>query len=68
MITFDDSDAATDLAARAEDLMDEVVVPRERELSGGTAVSAGTVSDLRAAAREYGVYAPQIAEEHGGMG
>jgi acyl-CoA dehydrogenase len=48
--------------------MDEVVVPRERELSGGTAVSAGTVSDLRAAAREYGVYAPQIAEEHGGMG
>ncbi len=48
--------------------MEEVVLPRERELTGGTTISEGTVTDLREAAREYGVYCPQIGEEHGGMG
>jgi len=68
MISFTDSEAATELAERARALMDEVVIPRERELAGGTAISDATVRDLRAAAREYDVYAPQIPEEHGGMG
>ena len=68
MITFDDSETAQELAARAEALMDEVVIPAEREMSGGVAVSDGTVSELREAAREYDVYAPQIDEEYGGMG
>jgi len=68
MITFTDSARAEELTERAETLMEEVVIPKERELTGGTAISAGTVTDLREAAREYGVYVPQISEEHGGMG
>ncbi|WP_247000000.1 acyl-CoA dehydrogenase family protein [Halosolutus gelatinilyticus] len=65
---YDDSDQARELAQRAHDLMEEVVLPIERERAGGTAVSNGTVAELREAAREYGVYAPQISEPHGGMG
>jgi acyl-CoA dehydrogenase len=68
MFTFDDSDAAQELAGRARALVDEVVIPLERELDGGETVSAGAIEELREAAREYGVYAPQVAEEHGGMG
>src|SRR6056297_2397278 len=68
MFTFHDSDAAAELADRARRLMEEVVLPKERELPGGMGVSDSTVRELREAAREYGVYAPQIAEEHGGMG
>ncbi len=59
MISFTDSEAATTLAERARALMDEVVIPRERELAGGTTISDATVRDLRAAAREYDVYAPR---------
>lgn len=68
MITFDDSDTAEELAERTRNLMDEVVIPAERELDGGTRVSAQTISELRQAAREAGVYAPQISKEYGGMG
>ncbi|ELY89757.1 acyl-CoA dehydrogenase family protein [Natrinema altunense] len=65
---YNDSDQAREVADRAADLMEEVVLPIERERAGGMAVSSGTVADLRAAAREYDVYAPQIPEEYGGMG
>jgi len=68
MLTFTDSAAAEELADRARQLMDDVVIPAERELAGGTTVSEGTVRELREAAREYDVYAPQIDEEYGGMG
>ncbi|MEF8886734.1 MAG: acyl-CoA dehydrogenase family protein [Haloarculaceae archaeon] len=68
MLSYDDSARAEELAERARDLMDEVVLPKERELAGGMTVSEGTVNDLREAAREYGIYAPQIEEEYGGMG
>ncbi|NIC00762.1 acyl-CoA dehydrogenase family protein [Halobacterium sp. R2-5] len=68
MITFNDSETAEELATRTRDLMEEVVLPVERELEGGMTVSEGTVSELREAAREYGVYAPQIPEEYGGLG
>ncbi|WP_336001196.1 acyl-CoA dehydrogenase family protein [Halorientalis halophila] len=68
MLTFNDSEAAEELAARAHDLMEDVVLPKERELSGGMSVSDSTINELREAAREYGVYAPQIDEEYGGMG
>ncbi|MEF8901470.1 MAG: acyl-CoA dehydrogenase family protein [Halovenus sp.] len=68
MISFADSERAQELEQRAESLMAEVVLPRERDLAGGTTISAGTVTELREAAREYEVYAPQIDEEHGGMG
>jgi acyl-CoA dehydrogenase len=68
MLDFDDSEAAQELAARARRFMDEVVIPRERDLAGGTTVSAGLISDLRERAREYDVYAPQVSEEYGGLG
>ena len=68
MLTFNDSEAAEELASRAHDLMEEVVLPKERELAGGMSVSDSTIEELREAAREYGVYAPQIDEEYGGMG
>ena len=65
---YADSDRAQEVASRAHDLMEEVVLPLERERTGGMAVSSGTVAELREAAREYGVYAPQISTEYGGMG
>jgi len=68
MLSYDDSARAEELAQRARDLMDEVVLPKERELAGGMTASEGTIGDLREAAREYGIYAPQIEEEYGGMG
>ena len=68
MLSYDDSARAEELAQRARDLMDEVVLPKERALAGGMSASAGTIRDLREAAREYGIYAPQIEEEYGGMG
>ena len=68
MLSYDDSARAEELAERARDLMDEVVLPKERELTGGMTVSDGTIATLREAAREYGIYAPQIEEEYGGMG
>jgi len=68
MIPFADSERAQELEERATALMEEVVLPKERELAGGTTISAGTVTELREAAREYEIYAPQIDEEHGGMG
>lgn len=65
---YADSDRAQELADRAHELMEEVVLPLERERAGGMAVSSGTIADLREAAREYDIYAPQIAAEYGGMG
>jgi len=50
---YDDSEQAQELAQRAHDLMEEVVLPRERERPGGMAVSGGTIAELREAAREY---------------
>jgi acyl-CoA dehydrogenase len=68
MISFDDSVTARDLATRAEALMDDIVIPAEWELEGGASVSNATVAELRDAAREYDIYAPQVDEEYGGMG
>jgi len=68
MFRFGDSEAATELADRARALMDEVVIPLEHDLVGGTTIPEDDVEALREAAREYDVYAPQVGEEHGGMG
>ena len=68
MLTYDDGERARELAERARDLLDEVVIPVERDVLGDGPVTAAQLADLRAAAREYDVYAPQVAPEHGGMG
>ncbi|WP_256687362.1 acyl-CoA dehydrogenase family protein [Halococcus qingdaonensis] len=64
---YDDSATAQELRDRAREFMDEVVLPKERANAAGS-VSQGTIDELREQAREYDVYAPQIPEEHGGMG
>jgi len=65
---YQDSEQARELAQRAREFVDEVVIPQERELEGGTEVPADVIADLREEARKRNLYAPQIGEEHGGMG
>ena len=65
---YNDSEQARDLAERARAFMDEVVLPTERVQPGGEPVDEETIADLRDEARDRDLYAPQIAEEYGGMG
>ena len=65
---YHDSSAAEELAARAREFVDEVVIPTEREHLGGGPVGEDVVAELRAEAREREIYCPQIDEEYGGMG
>jgi acyl-CoA dehydrogenase len=65
---YDDSDVGKDLANRAHDLMEEVILPVERKHRDGEFVPWEVINDLRKEAREYGIYAPQISEHYGGMG
>jgi len=67
-IDYDDSRRAKEVTARAREFMDEVVLPMDRERPGGEHVSEETVQKLRAKAREYNLYAPQMPEKYGGMG
>ena len=64
---YNDSATATELRERAHEFMEEVVLPEERAHAAGS-IAHDTIDDLRKQAREYDVYAPQISEEHGGMG
>ena len=64
---YNDSATATELRERAHEFMEEVVLPEERAHAAGS-IAPDTIDDLRKQAREYDVYAPQISEEHGGMG
>lgn len=68
MFSFDDSAAAETLADSAREFIDEVVIPAERDHPAGEPVSPSTIDELQSAAREYGVYAPQVSEEFGGLG
>ncbi len=68
MLSFPDSETAQELEERARGLMDEVVLPAERALEGGTTVPEETVRTLQEAARDRGIYAPQVGEAYGGMG
>jgi len=68
MFSFDDSDRAAELQSRAHRLMEEVVLPKERQLTGGMTVSQETIDELRTVAQEYDIYCPQIDEAYGGMG
>ena len=65
---YQDSERARELAERAREFVDDVVIPQERELEGGTEVPDDVIADLREKARERGLYAPQIDEAYGGMG
>jgi len=65
---YHDSPEASALAERTSEFVEEVVLPRERELAGRGTVPDGTIEDLREAARDRGLYAPQMGEEYGGLG
>ncbi|PSQ40738.1 acyl-CoA dehydrogenase [Halobacteriales archaeon QS_9_68_42] len=65
---YHDSPEAGELAARAREFVDEVIIPTEREHLGDGPVGEDVIAELRAEARERGVYCPQIDEAHGGMG
>ncbi|GKZ14312.1 acyl-CoA dehydrogenase family protein [Haladaptatus sp. T7] len=65
---YDDPKRGTEVAERVRTFVREEVIPVERDHLGEGPVSDDTVRQLRETAREYDVYAPQIPEEHGGMG
>jgi acyl-CoA dehydrogenase len=65
---YHDSERATELATRAREFMDEVVIPAEREQLGQGPPDESLVEELRQEARAREIYCPQIGEEWGGMG
>jgi acyl-CoA dehydrogenase len=65
---YDDPPAGAAVAERTREFVDEVVRPVEREYLGKGRVPPETIAELQQQAREYEVYAPQIPEEHGGLG
>jgi acyl-CoA dehydrogenase len=65
---YDDPERGKAVAARAREFVKEEVIPVEREYLGATEVPDDVVAELRAKAREYDVYGPQLPEEYGGLG
>lgn len=65
---YHDSPEAAALAERASEFVEEVVLPRERELAGRGTVPTAAIEDLRDEARQRDLYAPQMGEEYGGLG
>ncbi|MEF8886710.1 MAG: acyl-CoA dehydrogenase family protein [Haloarculaceae archaeon] len=68
MIPHHDSDRALEVTERVREFIDEEVLPVERALPPGEEVPEDIVADLRAEARERGIYAPQMPEDLGGLG
>jgi acyl-CoA dehydrogenase len=73
-IGYDDTETAREYAEKTRDFIDEVAVPRERELLRNRDEFEDrdelddTIEELRDEARDRGIYAPQIPEEYGGQG
>jgi acyl-CoA dehydrogenase len=68
LVDYPDSERARELAERTRALMDDVVLPLERDMEPGETVSESDLATLREKAREYDVYCPQMPSEYGGMG
>jgi len=65
---YNDSERAAALGERTRAFMDEVVLPAERDLSGGTRAPPDLIADLREEAQARDLYAPQVPQAYGGMG
>jgi acyl-CoA dehydrogenase len=67
---FTHSPELLELQTRTRRFIDEVVIPREAEVSNSddTPTYERVRSELQAAAREAGVYLPQMGHEWGGLG
>jgi len=68
LVDYPESDRASELAAKTRELMEDVILPFERDLEPGEAISDEGLATLRDAARDYGVYCPQMPDKYGGMG
>lgn len=72
-LEYDDSETAKRLADETREFVEESVLPREKELLRNREKLEDhdiddMVEELQEEARERGLYAPQIDEEHGGQG
>lgn len=56
----------SDLVERVHDFVREVVIPAE--LPPGESIDGAMLAPLQEKARKWGVFAPQVAEEFGGLG
>lgn len=66
---YDDSEKAKEMGERAEEFIDEFVLPIEREhIAEGRKIKRDTIQGLREKAKEWELYQPQIPEKYGGQG
>jgi len=65
---YDDIGRGPEIAEAVREFVDEAVLPVEREWLGRGPVPPAEIEALRDAARDEGIYAPQVAEEYGGLG
>lgn len=65
---YDDPSIGKEVAAETREFIDDVVLPVEEKWLGKGPVPSDVIEDLRSEAREWGIYAPQISEEFGGLG
>jgi acyl-CoA dehydrogenase len=66
---YHDSETATEVAARVEAFMDEVVLPREREaLANDETITNDEIEEFWELAKERDLFAPQMPEKYGGQG
>jgi acyl-CoA dehydrogenase len=67
-VDFEPSAAMTELLARVRGFVDTHVMPLEGGLPRGFAALEAELGHVRARARAEGLWLPQVAREHGGMG
>ncbi len=65
---YEDIGQGPAVAAEVREFVESEVIPVEREFLGSGPISSVKIDALRELARERGVYAPQVAEEFGGLG
>jgi acyl-CoA dehydrogenase len=68
LISFEPTAEQADIAGRIRAFVDAEVVPHEPALLTPEGVSWDVVQELRARAREAGVYGPQLGTDLGGLG
>ena len=65
---YDDIGRGPEIAEAVRSFIDEAVLPVERERLGRGRIPETEIESLREEARDRGIYAPQVAEEFGGLG
>jgi len=65
---YDDIGRGPEVAEAVREFVEETVLPVEREWLGRGPIPPAEIEALRDAARDEGIYAPQVDEEYGGLG